>query len=88
MGVPACRVCGRSLVEVLDHQRDLWGGICGDCAYRKFCLQHGLPTPLELCEWCSEAGWDGPLRAYDDGRGEGVSWICERCYRGALAHER
>jgi hypothetical protein len=86
--VPTCRVCGFAILEVIDHGRDLYDGLCGDCAYRKFMLQHGLAPGPEPCEWCSELETGGPLVAFDDGRGEGRSWVCQRCYRGALAHER
>ena len=38
----------------------------------------------ECCEWCSEpAPPERPLVEYDDGLGEGLSWVCQRCYDDA-----
>jgi len=78
--VPICRVCGFAIVEVLEWGRDLYGGLCGDCGYRKETLRAGR----DACEWCSEPETpDGPLAAWPDPDGNGVSWVCPRCYRGA-----
>jgi len=83
--VPACRVCGLAILEVIDHGRDLYDGLCGDCAYQKFMLQHRLSPvggEIEACEWCSEPG---PLTEYLDPGDYSASWVCARCRRGAEA---
>lgn len=83
--VPVCRVCGFALVELLDWGRDLYGGLCPDCAYRKDVLR-GV---RDACEWCSEPeAPDGPLVAWPDPDGDGISWVCPRCYRGACATDQ
>jgi hypothetical protein len=75
MDVPTCRVCGVAVVEVLDWGRDLYGGLCGGCGYRKEVLRARGDT----CEWCSERleYSAAEIRSLDRGRvrAEQAGWL-------------